>query len=192
MFLMSPCSANKSVMSSSEASSWMFVAMTIQPSILRTATAFSSVFASVPAEGFLLMGDDEPLSSRSSAGVFESISISVAISANKSGLGVDLSARYNTESERPEQLNNVKNVALKWKNTVVHPRHQNGQLARTLSVVEHNSPTTHKSATVRTIPHNNNMISAVYASDGTLFGHGKASYGSTIMCPGFVNMTGPC
>jgi hypothetical protein len=48
MFLMSPYSAKRSVKSSSEASSWMFVAMTIQPSMLRTATALVDVRASPP------------------------------------------------------------------------------------------------------------------------------------------------
>lgn len=70
---MSPYSANKSCKSSSEASSWMFVAMTIQPSMLRTATALAAVRASAPAEGFV-----EPLRASDAGGAL-SISISVDI-----------------------------------------------------------------------------------------------------------------
>lgn len=82
---MSPYSANKSVMSSSVASSWMFVAITIQPSMLRTATAFWTVRASDPALllAFVVssvVGDDVPptvLGSSDTAGGAASISISV-------------------------------------------------------------------------------------------------------------------
>lgn len=56
----------------------MFVAITIQPSILRTATAFSTVLASALAEGFLSSGEFVPFSS---AVGFESTSISVDIVA---------------------------------------------------------------------------------------------------------------
>lgn len=75
---MSPYSANRSVISSSLASSWMFVAITIQPSILRTATAFSPVLASPLEDDLFLVGEVVPLSF-SSAGGFGSISISVDI-----------------------------------------------------------------------------------------------------------------
>lgn len=58
----------------------MFVATTIQPSILRTATAFSEVLASpLLVVFFVVGGEDVPLSS---AGDFESISISFDIAAN--------------------------------------------------------------------------------------------------------------
>jgi hypothetical protein len=77
MFLMSPYSAKRSVKSSSEASSWMFVAMTIQPSILRTATAFVEVRASPPE---LALGSPFLISVDERGG---SISISVDIVAGR-------------------------------------------------------------------------------------------------------------
>jgi len=64
-------------MSSSDASSWILVAITIQPSMLRTATAFCAVRASVPAlvvDFFVSFGDGGAL-----AGGPESTSISVDI-----------------------------------------------------------------------------------------------------------------
>jgi hypothetical protein len=73
---MSPYSANRSVRSSSEASSWMFVAITIQPSMLRTATAFVDVLASDPALGFCSFGEAAPFGGEALRGT-ESISISV-------------------------------------------------------------------------------------------------------------------
>ena len=73
-------------MSSSVASSWIFVAITIQPSILRTATAFWRVFASVPADGFFVsVGEALPFLICTSlvAGGTLSTSISVAMIAVK-------------------------------------------------------------------------------------------------------------
>lgn len=65
-------------MSSSVASSWMLVAITIQPSILRTATAFWIVRASAPALAFLVsVGEDVPFLRSSEVGGTASISISV-------------------------------------------------------------------------------------------------------------------
>lgn len=89
-FLMSPYSANRSVRSSSDASSWIFVAMTIHPSILRTATAFCVVRASADAAlfaevvrvevGFFVSdGEDGAEVGSAAAAPAESISISVDI-----------------------------------------------------------------------------------------------------------------
>ena len=72
---MSPYSANRSVRSSSEASSCMFVAITIQPSILRTATAFVEVRASEPALDLVSLGEAAPFSGP--VGGTESTSISI-------------------------------------------------------------------------------------------------------------------
>lgn len=78
IFLMSPCSANRSLRSSSEVSSWMLVATTIHPSIERTATAFCAVRASAAVDGFFASGEGEPLG--------WSTSISCSIVDNRVGL----------------------------------------------------------------------------------------------------------
>ena len=64
--------------------------MTIQPSILRTATAFVDVRASEPALGFVLSGDSAFSSDEEAVGGAASTSISVDIAGKE---GVSLSAQ---------------------------------------------------------------------------------------------------
>ena len=73
MFCTCPYSPNNSLISSSEASSWMFVAMMIQPSIERTAIASAEVFASV----FVLVVDGAASMSISASAIFAVVDLGV-------------------------------------------------------------------------------------------------------------------